>query len=321
MVQSRSTALKQDIQRLTTELASGNLVDVREAIGGNTAYINDLERNLTKLDGYDLTTVEAGQLTGGAQVALEQIGSLATSFRDSLLTANNSGTSEVPESLIAEANANLDGVIAAMNTEIGGRSIFAGTATNSAAITSSEDLLAALTTAVSGASSVDDMLVLAEAWFDDPAGFESTAYLGSDQYLSPIPLSERNEARLDVRADDPVFRDTLRNIALVAISNDPSLALTPSQQGDLIQKSIGQAFTNSDAIIDIQAEVGVTESQIERVSVSNSAERTSLELARSNLLSADPFEAATELEQVQFQLQSLFTITSRMSQLSLVNFL
>jgi flagellar hook-associated protein 3 FlgL len=43
--------------------------------------------------------------------------------------------------------------------------------------------------------------------------------------------------------------------------------------------------------------------------------------AKTGLLEIDPFEAATKLEEVQFQLQSLYSVTVRMSQLSLVKFL
>ena len=60
---------------------------------------------------------------------------------------------------------------------------------------------------------------------------------------------------------------------------------------------------------------------MELISARNEAEETSLEFARNSLLAADPFETATELENVQFYLQSLYTVTARNSQLNLVNFL
>jgi len=50
-MQSRNATLKADIDRLTIELASGQAADVRDAIGNNAAYVSDLERSLTKLDG------------------------------------------------------------------------------------------------------------------------------------------------------------------------------------------------------------------------------------------------------------------------------
>ena len=61
--------------------------------------------------------------------------------------------------------------------------------------------------------------------------------------------------------------------------------------------------------------------RLDRIATRNAAEVTSLTMAKNTLLEADPFEAATKLEEAQFQLQSLYTVTVRSSELSLVNFL
>ncbi len=76
-----------------------------------------------------------------------------------------------------------------------------------------------------------------------------------------------------------------------------------------------------DDVIALRADVGFVESRIEKVAARNAAEVTGLEFAKVALLEIDPYEAATRLEEAQFQLQSLYTVTVRMSQLSLVNFL
>ena len=320
-MQSRNTVLKQDIQRLTTELGSGQVADVRQAISGNTAYANDLERSLTKLDGYDLSTTEAGQFAGAMQNALTHISDLNTAFRDTLISASSSALNETSNNILTQADNTLDGIINALNTSASGRSLFAGAATDVQAIAPKEDLLDGLRTAISGAGSVDDIITAAQAWFDDSAGFSSIGYQGADTSLAAISLSDQESAQLDLRADNAAFHDTLRYLATIALADDPALGLTEAQQSELIQKSIPTAVSSNGQIIGLQAEVGISESKIEAASVRNSAERSSLELARNELLSIDPYQAATELEQLQFQLESLFAITSRMSQLSLVNYL
>lgn len=52
-----------------------------------------------------------------------------------------------------------------------------------------------------------------------------------------------------------------------------------------------------------------------------SAQRTSLEIAQNELSSADPYDTVMRLEETQFRLESLYTITARLSELSLVGFL
>ncbi|MDG1170848.1 MAG: flagellin, partial [Sulfitobacter sp.] len=84
----------------------------------------------------------------------------------------------------------------------------------------------------------------------------------------------------------------------------------------------GQALLIAgDDVIALRADVGFVEARIEKIGARNSAEATSLEYAKRALLEIDPYEAATKLEEAQFQLQSLYSVTVRMSQLSLVNFI
>ncbi|WP_298859167.1 flagellin [uncultured Sulfitobacter sp.] len=320
-MQSRNAALKQDIQRLTLEIASGKVSDVREAIGGNSSYINDIERSLTKMNGYELATREANQFAEGVQIALSQMSNLNSAFRDTLIETASSALEASSKTAISEAKSGLSDLINVMNTSVAGRFIFGGTATSSNPVAPSENLLSELSAAVGSASTVDDMLAAAKAWFNDPAGFESLGYLGAQTSLAPISLSDDETAQFGLRGDDPAFREILQNFAMIALADDPSLGLTSAQQTELFQKSTSAVVGATDSIVELQARVGVSESRLETILVRQSAERSALEMARNDILGSDPFEAATELEQVQFQLQSLYAITSRMSQLSLVNFL
>ncbi len=79
--------------------------------------------------------------------------------------------------------------------------------------------------------------------------------------------------------------------------------------------------TGQDVLTDLRSRIGFTEARIETIAVRNQAEETAVEFSRNQLLAADPFETATELENVQFHLQSLYSVTVRSAQLSLVNFL
>lgn len=320
-MQSRNTALKQEMQRLTLEISTGQVADIRTVADGNTTYLNDLERSLKKLDGYDLATTEAGQFASGMQTALGRINDLSTSFQSTLMTAANAAFGDTSGSILSDAKATLEQVIGTMNTSVGGRTVFAGTATDTHPIAPPEEILSALKVAMSGAGNVDDMLTAAQAWFDDPAGYHTIGYRGANASLAPVTLSAGDTAQFDLRGDDPVLRDALRNLAVIALADDPALGLSQAQQSELFQKSLGNVLATNDAVIGLQAKVGFSESRIEALNVRHNTERASLEMARSDLLSVDPYQSATELEQVQFQLQSLYAITSRMSQLSLVNYL
>lgn len=320
-MQFRQSALKQDIQRLTLEISSGQVADTRKALGGNTAYLADLDRSMTRLNAYDLATQEAMMFAGGVQNALTHISGLSNAFRNEVIAGSISAFGGTSTSIPVHAKNTLEQIVSALNTDVAGRSLFSGTATDTIPIAPAEEILAALRTAIAGIGNVDDILAAATAWFDGPAGFGAVGYRGSDVGLAPIALSDSAKAQFDLRGDDPVVRDLLRNLAVLALAEDPALALTGTQKNELLQKSTPGVLTSNDEMIRLQAKVGVIENRIETMSVRHSSERSAFEMARSNLLSIDPFEAATELEQVQFQLQSLYAITARSSKLSLVNFL
>jgi flagellar hook-associated protein 3 FlgL len=80
-------------------------------------------------------------------------------------------------------------------------------------------------------------------------------------------------------------------------------------------------ITNQEDLTAVRAKVGYIEARIENAATRNESENRSLQFARGSLLGTDPYETATRLEEVQFQLQSLYAATDKTSQLSLVNFL
>nr|WP_254449254.1 flagellin [Ruegeria sp. HKCCA5491] len=63
------------------------------------------------------------------------------------------------------------------------------------------------------------------------------------------------------------------------------------------------------------------QARVEQASTRNSAARTSLEYSRNELIAADPYQTVAQLQTVQFQLESLYSVTVRNANLSLVNFL
>lgn len=320
-MQTRNAKLKVEIQRLTQELGSGQIADVRASLNASMAYVNDLERSLERNQTYGKVAGEARQFAGNMQIALDHVSTLGTALSSTLLGSGNAGPGAIPDIPAREAAESLDSMIAALNTSVGGRSLFSGTATDTPPLVQADALMSALSGAVAGAGSVDDIIAAAETWFDDPAGFADVGYQGSDRSLAAVAISDYESAKFDIRADDPALRDMLRTVALVAIADDPALGLSQAERGELYQKSVSAALGAQDGVIDLQARTGMTERLVETVSARNSAEHSALELAHNGLMAADPYQNATELEAVQFQLQSLYAITSRMSQLSLVNFL
>ncbi|MCV2887479.1 flagellin [Ruegeria aquimaris] len=321
MLRSQGTRIRMQIDTLTQELSSGQVADVTGRLRGDFSHLADMDRSLKRLHALSTAAAETGLLADATQASLETVNTAATDLSDSLLSVSLSNQAVSHTQAAVKARSALDTMISALNTSLAGRSLFAGVAEDQSPLRDADTLLSELRTAVSGQSTPADMLQAARDWFDDPAGFQAAIYTGSDQSRSPVRVSENDEIALDRRADDPVFREGLMLAAVAALANDPALSLDSTGRNAIFQAAGTGLLGTRDRLVELQAEVGDAQSRIEKARTGNSMARTSLDLARGELIGADPYETAIRLEAVQFQLESLYTTTVRNSRLTLVNFL
>ena len=321
MLQRRGAALKADMARLNEELATGQVSDIKSVLAGNVSYLTDIERDLKSLTGYSVATSEATQFADAVQTALGRMDTSVGSLGTTLLTKSGNAIGPILDQFAVEAKTELETIVGALNTNSAGRSLFAGNATDQRATADVETILSGLRTAVTGATNAQDVLDMAELWFADPAGFAATAYLGSDSSLAPFRLGKGETVRIQLSANDEVFRDMIKHVAVAAISDDTTLGLSEAERRSLLEDTGANLFKSQGALTATSAAVGSTQARIDALATRNSTEESALLIAKGALIQADPYEAATELEAVQFQLQSLYAITSRMSDLSFVNFI
>lgn len=322
MLQNRGTLLKTEMNRLTEELTSGRVSDARRTLDGSYGYLNDMERSLKTLAAYEVATSEATHLASGMQSALGLVNDVSSELAKSLMLSQSYALGAGQSATVADqARQSLETIVSSLNTRVGGRVLFSGMATDTTPLGTADDLLTMLTTAVSGATTPDDIIADAEAWFANPAGFSAVAYNGSPHHIAALELSETEKATLNVKVDDPEIKSILMNSALAALADSPALGLSVAQQSELHSKVGTRLLGASQSVTFLQGQLGFSEARIEQATARNAAQALAVETAISNLVSVDPFQTATELEAVQFQLESLYTVTARMSRLSLVNHL
>ena len=320
LLQRRGAALKVEMTRLNEELASGQISDIKSVLAGNVSYLSDIEGDLRTLSGYKVATIEAAQFASSAQSALERIDAGVGTLSAALITASSSAVGPVLDQMSVDAQIELNSMVTALNTSSGGRSLFAGTATDQPALNDANSILADLRVAIAGATTVDTISSAVDAWFDDPAGFRASAYTGSDNSIAAFQLAEDEQVSIGLKADDAVFRTLLKGTALAAIAADDGLGLSGAEQQELLERAGTRLFEAQSDLTAVRGNLGSAEARIDTIATRNAARDTSLQFAKGALLQADPYDTATQLEAVQFQLQSLYTITARMSDLSLVNF-
>ena len=138
-----------------------------------------------------------------------------------------------------------------------------------------------------------------------------------------MPFRVGNDETVEVRvtANDAALRDILKQVSIAVISEDASFGFSTSERQGLLRDSGQGLFQIQTDLTAVRASVGSAQARIDAVSTRNATEENALLIAKGALLQVDPYEAATELEAVQFQLQSLYTVTARMSDMSFVNFI
>jgi len=314
--------LKQSLGRLGKEVTEGRVADPLEALGGHLSHLSQLEHDLPRAESFGASAREVAVSAAAMQTALARVGDLSQETVGSLALAVNSAGPPDLTAVAARARGALESQVSALNTAVAGRYLFSGTRVETPPLESADRILAELGTAISGAASPADAVALAEDFFAAPGGgFETAIYGGSTDSLAPVRLGSGESADLDLRADHAAFRDSIMHVALAALADDPTLSLDQAGRNELIGNALNGLLAARNAQAALQADLGVTEARIERARSRLESEVTTMRLARNELLAVDPFEAATNLEEVRGQLETLYAVTARSSRLSLVNFL
>ena len=320
-LKTRATEIKTQIETLSYEMSTGKVQDVSGHLDGDYSYLLDLDRSLSRLESFRVSTAEAALFTDALQTSLTTVDESVGEITASLLSFGTSNQAVTHENASVQARNELDTIVSALNTRAGGRSLFSGTATDVSPLPSADTILTALEAELTGLVTVTDIRQAAEDWFNDPAGFDAVIYQGSATKLAPMQISENESVTIPVTATDPALKAAMRDIAVAAVISDTGLALPRDQRTALFtQLGVDLANTQNDTV-NLRAQVGSAESRIEQAATRNSAARTSLEFSRNELLAADPYQTAAQLQTVQFQLESLYSVTVRNAGLSLVNFL
>lgn len=322
MLRRHNVTTRQEISRLAEEVATGRTADVAARLSGAFSYLADIERNLGRLQGYRTAVSEAGTFAAGMQAALGRVQDIGSSLSTRLIESFGSGIAGVTSAAAREADDSLDRIVSALNSQIGGRSLFAGNATATAPLVSAEVLRAEMRAATAGRTTAEGVQSALDAWFDDVSGgFQSLAYTGSNRGLDPFHLGPHETVDLDLTADSAVIRTILKQVGLAGLAADQSLALSPDARADLMRRSAEGLIAVQDDLTGLRADLGYAEARIEDSKVRHEAEASSLEIARNTLLGVDPFDVATRLTDAQQRLESLYAVTARLSRLTLSDFL
>ncbi|MGB0659765.1 MAG: flagellin [Mangrovicoccus sp.] len=321
-ISRQNSTLRQQLQSHVKELASGETSDLSKLLSGDMTAIAGIERGLDLNSAYADTITTATAILQGQADALAKARANVTEIGTDLLTGAEATDPFHRESILHEAKVEFESIVAALNTQVAGKALFSGAEVQQPSLSSSTSILSQLGAAVSGLTTTSAVLAAADAWFDTPGGaFETLIYQGSLTSDLEFKIAEGQSVTLDVNAGNQDLRDLVKTFALAALAAD-GLLDNPAAEQQLFMKTLGENLINQDrSLITVEARLGAKTEKLEEIEAANSAEKYALLTARQDLIGVDSAETIMKLTQLETQLEAMYTMTARISRLSLTEFL
>jgi len=317
-----NTSLKNDLNTLVQELTTGQAADLTAHLRGSQSSLTGLDRQLELLGRFSQANSETGQMLSVMQTALAGIDSLRESAATHLLTINDSSTASQLSDAATAAKSSFESTVSNLNLRSSGRAMFGGNDLDASPLADADVMLDALRAEISGLTTATDIENAIDTWFDSPGGgFETVGYLGDSNGTQSRTTGANESVDISVRADDSAFRDTLKALAKSALSAEPAFGLGVEVQRDIQKQSAVDLLSNASDLVSVQARLGFVQEQVEEATVRTIAQEASYGIARNELVSVDQFETASELQSIQLQLETHYTLTARLSRLSLTEYL
>ncbi len=321
--QTRATAqLRERLQTTATEAVTGLKSDLTKATNGEVGRAHLLGKALNDVDqGLQINTLSKTRVTlmtnalSGADTAINGLGP-----RGSVAVAI--GNDITLKALSNEASGTLESVMSALSTSQGPRNLFSGSKTDAPTYADPKILLEDVKDILSNASSVDDANTKLDRYFNDPDGtFETKIYTGSQNNAAPLQIGNNKSVNLDLKGNNQDIKDTLRGLAVMA--NAFEFTGTGREDDFDAMYSAGAASVSSGTtgLTNQQAKLGLLSATLNQAESRFNVERTSLTNAYTEMFGRDQFEATTELKTLQVQLEASYTLTARLSDLTLTNYL
>ena len=321
-VQQAQAALTQ----AQTEVSSGAYADVGLQLGGGTGQLLSLRSSVDSLNGYTTTNSIASTRLSATDTALTSMLSTAQSLSATLTSAQSTGTPTT--GLAATAQGALQGLIGQINTSAGGQYVFGGIATQTTPIAN------ATATSTAAQAAFQNYLSTNGLSASTLTGAQMTSFLGSSAFTSLFSGSAFSSASsqtmtteiapgqttaTSVSANQSAFQTVSQSYTMLAQFTGDNVSA--AAQSAVVSTAANLLSTGIAGLTNVQAGVGVAQDAIAQANTQISAQTTLLSSSASNLDSVDSYALSSQVTQLQTQLEASYSLTSRLQQLSLVNYL
>lgn len=315
--------LRETLDRLGSELSTGRKADLPAALGIDMSTFAHIRRDIRLNESFLTGLGNAATAASMRQNTLERLSSELEGVGAGLLSVIGTKQSSALQQRLSDAPERFQAAVTAMNATIGSQFLFSGDTPDTPALEEPEVILDALRTVVNAAPDAATAIADLDAWFQTPGGgYDTVAALGSETGGGDVYLGEGQRIDTAVTVYDAGIRTALSGLAMAALVAEGTVPAVPDDARLEMANAAARRMLQGEAdLVNTRSGLGAAEGRIEAARVQAEATRTTLELEETRLTSADPYTTATEIEAVSLQLENLFVLTSRLSNLSLSNYL
>ncbi len=317
-------SLQKTLTTLSKELTTGQVSDVSKHLRGDTGVLASAQARLGMLEAFKVTNAETALVASSMQAAMTAIQQSAGELGKNFASAPMTMSPATLDIIAAEAPNQLDMMISALNTSAAGRFLFSGSHFDIAPLVDAAGLVSEVSSAISGLPTISAIVSAIDDWFAAPpggGGFLDRAYKGNQSAPGPVRVGSNDIANLDVSAANDGFTEILKGAVLGTLVSQGLLSGDGTAREALIEQASHWLLDGEDKVIAMRADLGASEAMIQRAAAENSAEAASLEQSINQLVGVDKYELASSLTEAETQMETLYAMTSRLSRLSLVNYL
>lgn len=334
-----------ELQKAGQELSTGRRADIFGDLGPRAGVAITMRAREENTQAY-LTS--NGVLENKLSAMLTSMEAIRAPVQEVLQTAilNKENASTGSESLQAQARAALETVLGTLNISFNGEHLFAGTTSNVQPMMrwdgvnpdtgySPEDVFANIvgTGPTSAADAATMIAELDQVFTSSHTGtpdfnYESTFYRGTPELDGSGNPSERISARLDigqalhygVQANDDGIRDIIKGLGMLAIVDLDTMTDVDGYR-DWMEEVVSTLADGVQSTLDDTATIGFNQQIVDKAKTRLSDISIVQVTQIATYENVDTYAVATRMSALETQLQASYSVSGRLSGLSILNWL
>ncbi len=315
--------LNQDLLDTQARIATGKKATTYGGLGASDATLSQSYRaTQSTTDVYTKVIAQLKTRTDTMDQMMTSTNDSATSFIATLKgfgrSANQTNFAGNFSQLQSQAKGLLNELTTRLNIQQGGRYLFSGDLVSTAPVADNNLANSNISLAIGnyGPGSASTVIGYISGLTTDQLGYDTNL---KNANAVKTRVENGYDANYGVKADNSGFNDLIKGLSTIA--NLPYNSAADSDFWSIFDNATSRLTTGSQALSTATGKLGATRQLISNITDQHQLTLTSLETSISGVEDSDVTRDSTKMYALQNQLQAAYTITSKLTGLTLLNYL